>query len=150
MLLQKLLDVVQCVAPGVALVVDEALQEREGRHRAVSGDVIDRACHWNDVREAHRLREKTADLQLRIDAGMKAPVGLEQQPFAEDEHGVAALRAGGTHLSLPCGVAAGKLGEGASAREAYGSMGAADVLTGADGVGNRATKVLVGEGIREH
>ena len=151
MLLQELLDVVQRIAPRVALVLDEALQQRKRRDRAVAGKVLDGACYRNRVLEADCLREEAADLQLGIDAGMQTPVGLEQEPVAEHEHGVAALHAGGTHLTLPHGgVVAGELGKGGSAHKAYRSTRTANIFAGSDGARQRAAKVFVGKCVREH
>ena len=103
------------------------------------------------MREVHRFREEASDLELEIDAGMKPPVGLEQQALAEHEYGVAALRAGRSYLSLPYrDVAAGELGKSACTHEAYRSTCASDVFAGADGAGNGATKILVGKCICEY
>ena len=133
------------------MVDDETLEQRERGHPAVAGEVLDRARNRNRMREVHRFREEASDLELGIDAGMKPPVGLEQQPLAEHEYGVAALRAGRTHLSLPYrDVAAGELGKDACTHETYRSTCASDVLAGADGGGNRATKILVGKCICEY
>ena len=55
--------------------------------------VLDRAGDRHAVLEARHLGEEAADLELRVDPRAQAPVALEEQPLAQRDDRVAALRA---------------------------------------------------------
>ena len=82
--LEEALEVLERVAPAVALVRHVGLQQRERqRVRSSCRQVLDRAGHRHAVRELRHLGEEAADLELGVHAGAQPPVALEEQALAE-------------------------------------------------------------------
>src|SRR5690606_2399413 len=63
-------DRIEREAPGVTLVLDELLHDREGPEDAIFGPVLDGAEHGRRVAEA-ALGEKAADLEVQAGAALE-------------------------------------------------------------------------------
>ena len=84
--------------PAVDLMLDQHLQDREGRARSAPVDVFERADEWRYAREVHAFGEVVAELELGVDAGFHAPDQLQYQVAADDERRVALFGAEARHL----------------------------------------------------
>ena len=80
------------VHPGVALVLHLRLQQRQRGRLAVLVDPFEAAQHRHAAAEAQHVGQEAADLDLEADARLQPPVGLEEQPVAEQADRVAAGR----------------------------------------------------------
>ena len=81
---------IERVAPGIALVRCERLEERDRSRRCPVGGVPDPAGHRRDVDRPPR-RQEPADLDVRVLARLEAAEELENEPLAEDHRRVALL-----------------------------------------------------------
>jgi len=96
------------------------------------------------VFEPRHIGEETADFQFRIHAGLQAAVGLQQQAVAENDHGVAALRAGRAQRQAAV-ILTGKIVETSGLVKADGTVRERQLSAFADGDDQRPAKRFVGE-----
>src|SRR5579862_5762735 len=78
--------------PRVALIRDEALQDREVTRRRTSGLVIDPPRERRRMRKMRRLGEEAADFDIGIDAVLELAEHLHDEAIAEQNRSVALLR----------------------------------------------------------
>ena len=82
---------VQGVAPGVALVVDVALQDADGDRGPPRHEILDRPGQRRGVRKGHVVREEGLDLQLGIDSLLQPAEDLQEELVAVEDGAVALL-----------------------------------------------------------
>ena len=145
-------QLVDGVGPGVALVGDLRLQQRQrpdARRRLPRYSTLP-ATGTQCVKLDH-VGQEAAHLEFRVDARLQAAVGLEEQALAEQADRVAARRSGGATASArpssarrpprqrPCRGVKRRLPPSALAARA-----------GADGVDDGAAEGLVGHRVGDH
>ena len=95
---------VQRVGPCVTLVLHVRLDDADRDRLTVRGPVFERPGDRGSVREFD-LREVAADLDVRVDSRLDAPVGLQDHPVPEHQGRVALLRPDRGHLQFVARVA---------------------------------------------
>jgi hypothetical protein len=86
-------DLMERIAPGVAGVRHELLQDRDRRRLAPTGPVFERAGDRCGVREARPLRQEATDLEVGIHAFGDPPDDLQDQAVPVHDRSVALLAA---------------------------------------------------------
>ncbi len=99
--LERLSDGVERVGPRIALVLDVALQDRDGRSLALVGH-LDGAGRGRRVPEDRAVGEEPADLELRVDALLETAEQLQHEAVLERDRGVALVPPADLGLERAC------------------------------------------------
>ena len=151
--LQISLQVVERVAPAVALVWHEGLQQRQGRRFtegfSASRRILHRSGDRHAVGEFRHLGEEAPDLELGIHARPQPPVALQKQALAQRHRGIGRLRLQPAHRQRG-EIAARDLAESIGRSKADGAALGRQAAVLADRLDHIAAEALVGHGVADH
>src|SRR5258708_6223907 len=93
---------VECVAPGVALVLNKTVQRRDADGLACFPPVFQCSRERRDARKLS-FRQKITELNFRMDARLHAAIDLQHEPIAKSDAGIALfhIRHGRCELGVP-------------------------------------------------